>query len=221
MNQRKWNKKPWYMLALALLLCVTAVLSATGTALARYRAERDQYLNFQVRTPAQFCLGTVKAGQTEDGKTTETFVPNGELTWVTVTEADLYTLDFAVANGESAKSYSRKAQKISLRLISSAGFTEDTELFLRLPPQTEGGAFTDVPAVVTSIEEGTALYSTNGYGYIYTFCQQKEGTEETVELSWELPGGEFAYIPFTIVMKGNLPEYVSLLQPQIVAELID
>lgn len=220
MNQRKWNRKPWYTLGLALLLCAAALVTATGTAFARYREERDQYLTFQVRSPAQICIGPMKTVTAEDGTTTEVFDPADELKWETETVNERYLLKLAIANGVSETSFSEKEQTVKLQLVSSAGITEDTEIVLRIPPQSEEEEMIEIQAVATPIEVGTSLYQANGLGYVYTFHEQKEGQEEPGdELTLQLPGGEFTYIPLTIVIKGTLPEHPSWLRPQVVAEL--
>ena len=222
MDQRKWNNTPRHMLALALLLCAAALAAATGTAFARYQAERDVILEFKVRAPAQICMGTIQTVTAEDGTVTKSFDPNDELTWIMVMEDELYQLDVTVGNGISGTSYSAKNQTIRLRLISSVGITEDTVISLLLPPETEGAEAKEIIAAVTPIEEQTNLYTTNGAGYIYTFHEQKEGTEGPgEELTWTLPGGKLSYLTFSVLMRGKLPEQISLLQPQVVAELID
>lgn len=221
MNQSKCNKRPRYLLGLVQLLCAAALVTATGTAQARYRAERDVQLTFQVRSPAQVSLGTMKTETAEDGTETEIFDPEGKLSWRTETENELYLLDLVIANGISAASFSEKDQIVSLRLIGSAGIGEETRIFLRIPPQAEGEQTVEIPATVTEIEEGTSLYVTNGYGYVYTFHQQMEGEEEPgEELTWLLPGKKFATIPLMLVIRGTLPEHISLLQPQVMAELV-
>lgn len=225
MNRRKWNKKPWYSLGLALLLCMAALITATGPALARYKTDRKTSLTFQVRSPAQVCLGTVKTvekkdEETEEVTTEEVFVPGGSLTWETVTEDEVYLLNLAIANGTSATAFSEKKQIVSLRLISSVGITENTVISLRLPPETEDGEERIIKSVATKIEEGTSLYMTNGHGYIYTFHEFKEGEDEPgQELSWQLPGGELIYLPMTVAMTGALPEHPSLVQPIVIADL--
>lgn len=225
MNQRKWNIKPWYSLGLALLLCMAALVTATGPAMARYKTDRKTSVTFQVRSPAQVCLGTVKTvekknEETEEVMTEEVFVPGGTMNWETVTEDEVYLLKLAIANGTSDTSYSQKKQQVSIRLISSVGITENTVISLRLPPETEGGEERIIPSVATKIEEGTSLYMTNGYGYVYTFHEYREG-EDTPgqELSWLLPGGELVYLPMTIAMTGALPEHPSLVQPMVIADL--
>lgn len=222
MNQRKWNKKPWYSLGLALLLCAAALVTATGTALARYRAERDQFLTFEVRSPAQISLGVMQTVTAEDGTTSEVFDPKGALTWETETEDERFFLKLAIANGLSETTFSAKKQNVRLRLIASAGIAEETTITLRIPPQTAEEQPREIQAVVTPIEEGTSLYVSHGLGYIYTFHEQEEESEEPgEEVTWQLPGGSFACIPLIIVMEGALPEHISLLQPQVVAELAE
>lgn len=220
MNRRKWNNKPWHFLSLALLLSIAALITATGPAQARYKTERKTSVAFQVRSPAQVCLGAVKTVEKEDGTSEEVFVPGADIDWETVTEDEVYLLNLAIANGTSSTVFSEKKQKVSIRLISSAGITENTIISLRLPPETEDGEERIIQSVATKIEEGTTLFMTNGHGYIYTFHEYLEGDDTPgQELTWMLPGGELIYLPMTIAMTGALPEHPSLVQPMVIAEL--
>lgn len=219
MNQPKRNRIPWYSLGLALLLCAAALVTATGSALARYREERDEQLKFQVRPPAQVCMGVMKTVTAEDGTISQVFDAGAELDWKTIIENELCQLDLVITNGVSEALFSLEDQTVTLRLITTAGITEDTVIALRLPPETEGGEETEILAVATPIAEDTSLFAVNGHGWVYTFHQQKEGEEEPgEELTWLLPGGGFSSVSLTLIMRGTLPERTSLLRPQAVAQ---
>ena len=217
MSRPKWNKHPWYGLGLALLLCVAALAAATGTTLARYQAERKQVLTFQVCSPAQISLGVMETTEKEDGTSVTAFRETDTLSWKEEVPDEVYLLELVVANGKSETVFSDKSQEVSLRLICSIGMTEGTGIALRIPQ--EDGHKT-VPGIVQEITEGSSLYVTNGPGYIYTFHEQEDGTEDPgEELTWQLPGGTFVYIPLTVVMEGKLPDHETLIRPQIVADL--
>jgi len=217
MSRPKWNKHPWYTLGLALLLCVAALVAATGTTLARYQAQRSQILTFQVRSPAQIHLGVVETTEKEDGTTVTAFKATESLEWDEETAGELYLLELAIANGTSETSFSDKPQTVNFRLYCSIGMTEGTNISLRIP-QEDG--YKTVPGIVREITEGSSLYVTDGSGYIYTFHEQEDGSEEPgEELTWQLPGGTFLYIPLTVVMEGKLPDYETLIRPQLVANL--
>lgn len=217
MSRPKWNKHPWYTLGLALLLCVAALAAATGTTLARYQAQRSQVLNFQVRSPAQICLGVMETTEQEDGTTVTAFKAKENLTWEEEIPEEVYLLNLAVANGKSDKAFSDKPQEVSFRLLCSIGMTEGTGISLRIP-QEDG--YRTVPGVAQEIVEGSSLYVTSGPGYIYTFHEQEDGTGAPgKELTWTLPGGTFACIPLSVALEGKLPDYETLIQPQIVANL--
>lgn len=217
MNQPKWNKHPWYTLGLALLLSVAALTTATGTALARYQAQRSQILKFEIRSPAEIYLGVMETTENEDGTTETAFKVTDELTWTEEVPDELYLLELTVANGKSKTSFSDKPQNVSLRLVSSIGMTEGTVISLRVP---QNNGYKTVPGVAQEITEGSSLYVTHGPGYIYTFYEQEDGTGEPgEELTWELPGEKFAYISLTVAMEGKLPDHETLIRPQIVASV--
>lgn len=221
MNRRKPNITLWYSLGLAVLLCVAFLVVATGTTLARYRAEREAEITFEVREPEQICLGTVRTvteeEATEDLKAgTEVFDASTAPVWENVENVPQIT--FAVANGTSATDYSQRDQKLQLRLIGTLGFWtgEGTaNMYLLLPAEDGTDTVNKIQATVTPIPEGTVLHQTNGDGWIYTF--QDVNKEE---LSWTLSGGELSYISLTVTMEGAVLSDPSLLQLQMVADVI-
>lgn len=223
MEQRKKNSSPWRLFGLAALLCAAAVAIAAAPAMARYRTEREMGITFEVRSPAQICLGTVGVVMVEDpeGKEPpqekEVFNPDAKPEWET--SEDTWKLELAVANGLSEEEFSKEDQSVQLQLLGTLGLWTDTngaaEICLRLPSEAEGEAYTEVQAVVSAIEENTALYNTHGDGWIYRF-EDAQGQE----LTWTLPGGVLSYIQLTVVMKNAAPSNISLLQPQIIANLV-
>lgn len=217
MNQRKTNNSPWYSLGLAVLLCVAFLVVATGTTLARYRAEREKGITFAVREPEQICMGTTRAISAEEGTEVlpagkEVFDPDGVPQWETV--EGVTQLSLAVANGISETEFSEKDQKIRLRLIGTLGLWTETET-ASIYLLSEDGSGTKIKATVTPITKGTALYNTHGEGWIYTF-QDAEGEE----LSWTLAGGELSYISMTVIIEDASLTGDVMLQPQVIGEVI-
>jgi len=221
MSQRKPNKKNWYSLGLAVLLCMALLVITTGTTQARYRAERERDIYFRARVPDQIHLGTVSVvtdeNETEDEtvSTKEVFTPNSQLIWET--DARTAQLTFAVANGVSEQDYSARDQKVRLCMIGSLGVwtgTQPPSLYLVLPLE-EGEQETVITATVSPIMEGTALYLEYGDGWIYTFLDA-----EGEELYWELPGGELSFVTLQVAVEEELSEKVNLLKPLVTAEVI-
>ena len=216
MNQRKPNKKAWYSLALAMLLCIGLLTIATGVTFARYKAERTTDFSIKVRKPELICLGTVstETDESDPPVTTETFTPAAQLNWET--RDGVTQLKFAIGNGASGEEYSARDQQVSLRMIGSLGLgTEPPGLVLTLPPEEEGKEGKVIEATVTRLVEGTALQLSYGDGWLYTFT---DGAGE--ELFWELEGGDLNYVCLTITVTGAVPADLSLLQPYVAAEVI-
>lgn len=233
MNQRKPNRKTWYSLGLTVLLCIALLAIATGATLARYRAEREKEVDYRVRVPEQIHLGTVSVvveetepegeadatettGETEAPVTTEVFTPSSYLVWET--KAGVTQLTFAVANGASASDYSARDQRVRLRMIGTLGIwtgSQTPTLHLILPPEEDSDQERIITATVTPFTKGSALHLAYGDGWMYTFLD-----EEGEELYWDLPGGKLAYVTHTIVIEGEVPENLNLLQPQVIAEVI-
>lgn len=208
MKQQNPNKTARYLLVLTVLLCVGLLIVSTGVTFARFRAEREKRVLFQVREPEQILLGTVKD---------EKFTKNDQLIWKT--KDGVTTLQFAIANGSSNTDYSQRDQKVYLRMIGAIGIGTGEnvpQLTVTFIPQRGDGTEKTIQAKVSPIAEGTALYHTYGQGWLYTFLETTvEGQEE---LSWKLEGGELSYIDVIITIQGDLPEGQTLLQPLVVAE---
>lgn len=220
MNQRKTNNVLWYSLVLALLLCIGFLVISTGTTLARYRDERHKEISFTVREPEQICLGTVTTVTAEEATSglpvgTEKFEPEAVPKWETGSE--LHKLELGVANGTSQTNYSKRDQKVRLRLVTTSGLwmgDRIPDVKLRLPNPEDPENFVEIKATVTEIAQGTGLYETNGPGWIYRF-EQDDG-----EVSWTLEGGKLSFVSITVVMNNVSLDNPSLLQPQIIADVI-
>lgn len=216
MNQWKSNKRLWYAAVLSVLLVMAFLVVSTGTAFARYRTEYNEQISFEVLERQMVTLGTMKTQTQADGSTKEVFVPTDSLHWQTT--GDLSEMTFAIANGTSETEFSSRDQKITVRILSTLGVwngTEVTNLYLHLPSEEKPGETEKLQAKVTQIGYETALYHTNGEGWIYSF--QNSDTEE---LTWTLPGGEFSYITLTISKAASASHDAATLQPQVIAEVI-
>lgn len=218
MNQRKPNYTIKYV-GLLVLICLTLLVSATGTTYARYRAERERKLNYLVREPEQIYLGTMQPLPEEGGSAEEKFVFRVSDQFVWETKQGITQLELVISNGLSNSEYSNRNQMVQLRMIGSLGIwlgSDTPKLYLVLPPEEDGEENCIVNGTVTPIAEGTALHQTYGDGWIYTFAD-----EDGQELFWELDGGELSYVSVLIGIDGETPEDLSLLQPYVIAEVID
>lgn len=208
MNQRKPNK--WYFLGLAVLLCGAALVSATGTAFARYQTTQRQQATFQVRPPAQVQMGTLTLTSGEEME--ETFDTTAQPTWQQQTDGT-WQLALTVANGTSQEDHSTVDQTVKLRVIGSAG-AGNAKLTIHSSAEEETVTYSSQATQITS---GSTLYTTNGAGWLYTFVTE----EKKEEVSWVLSGKNFSHLTFTITMQGAELTSDSLLQPQIVANLVN
>lgn len=239
MNQRKPNKSLWYSLGLASLLCAAFLVTATGTAFARYRTEREAGLTFEVRPPEQIAQGVLRQVTAEEATENRKegdliFDASQAPKWESVDGGKQMTL--AVANGISDAEYSTRDQKLTLRLVGTIGLpapeqsqtSEDPEaasetqaaenpftITLVLPPESADAAPTKLQAVQTPIVPGTPLYKTIGEGWIFTFVD-----EEGEEPFWMLPGGGWNWVTITLTMEGEASEK-AMLSPQVMAEVMD
>lgn len=210
MNQRKKNISRWALPMLLLLLVVGCLVVSTGGALARYRAERKEIIEFQVRPPDQVALG--KMVKAEDG--TESFDATAQGTWETVDGTQ--QLEFTIANGTGADAFSQENQRIRLRLIGTLGIwdgTGDFTVTLQLPPEDDAEESAEpkkIQATVTRIQPESPMYATFGDGWVFSFFD-----EEGEELSWLLEGGALNTVTMTLILEGAAENEASLLQLQI------
>lgn len=223
MKQSKPNRMRWYCLGLTALLSIAFLVAATGTTLARYRAQREEEIQISVRQPEQIHLGTVNILTDEEPATgedapevTEQFVATTDLTWET--QEGVAQLKFAVANGTTQTDYSARTQQFQLRMIGTLGIWTESQipiLKLTLFPEEGGEQEVTFTATATPIPAGAALHRVYGDGWIYTFLD-----ENGEEVCWQLPGGSLSYLSMTVTAEGELPQTLSLLQPQVIAETV-
>lgn len=212
MNQRKPNK--WYFLGLAVLLCGAALVSATGTAFARYQTTQRKEATFQVRPPVQVQMGSLTLNSGEGEENTETFDTTAQPTWQQQTDGT-WQLTLTVANGTSEEDHATADQTVKLRVIGSAG-AGNAQMTIHCSAEEDTVTYS---SQVTQITSESTLYTTNGAGWLYTFVTG-EGKERT-EAFWTLSGKKFTYLTFTITMEGENLTADSLLQPQIVGNLVN
>lgn len=221
MNQRKPNRRAWYSLMLPALLCVGILVLATGATFARYRAERDQEIGFNIQVPDQIHLGTVKSvlQETDSGEEAvmaDAFTPSSQLTWET--EDGVTKLVFAVANGISKEEYSKRDQVARVRMIGTLGIWDGVQtptLSLTIPAEAGNGEELVIEATAVPLEEGTTLQHAYGDGWQYAFLD-----ENGEELLLELPGGELSIVKLVITIEDEVPETLNLLQPLVMAEAL-
>ena len=233
MNQRKTNNTLWYSLGLAALVLVAFLGSVAGPALARYRTQEKLAITFQIRPPAKVCLGTMQIPEaTEAAEGSETsqlteeepdavFVPDAIPAWTEV-EGEKLQLRLAIANGTSETDFSEKGQYVKFRLFGSLGLWSGGETPKITVLATYGSEVVELQGKVTYVDDGSVLFSTHGNGWIYTFHIPSEApeTEMEEEHTWLLPGGDFRYVDLLITMDSGDVNHSSLLQPQIISELI-
>lgn len=207
---RQKNSLLRHLLCLALLLCMAALVIATGTTYARYRTDAEAEILFEVKTPSQIVIGTVLT----DAEGNEEFYPNGILGWKT--EGNTATLEIAVSNGSSGNGV--KDQEIKLRLIGGLGLSvgEGTaEVTLKI---TEDGSEKIFYAEAEKILENTALHFEHGDGWVFTFFD-----ENGKEFSRILEGGKSSYIKMSIIVDTTEidKDLHLMIEPQFIAETID
>lgn len=221
MSNPKVNQTMWHLLGMVVLVCMILLILVTGTAEARYRAERDAEVAYQIEEPPQIYLGTMTEVTTEtEGESTETpvmtFDPEGVPTWEK--EDGIYRMNLAVANGSSEERFSEKDQLFRLRLIGTLGLGP-LEAFPKIElhvPSEEDPEITEVFQMsLTRIKEGSELYHSVGAGWIIQF-QNKDGEEPW----WTLEESAFLYKRFTITMENVLADSDMLLRPQVEAKVV-
>lgn len=200
MSRRKRN----ISMGLVLLLAATCLLGAVGVSLARYRADQQETLLFQVRQPGQVHLG-VRATPDEAG--IPGFNSQGVSSWKWSNgEAKL---DFTVANGASQEDASGEDQYFTVQLVGSLGIGSGAEtVAVTLELSSEE---TEIyQGTASRIQPGTPLYRTYGDGWVFSFLDQA-GKDHT----WTLEGGRFSAVDLTVTLKGKELAETSLLQPVI------
>lgn len=231
MNRRKSNISLWYTLGLAALLTVGCLVASTGTTLARYRAEVDKDLKFQVAAPEVLYLGVMAAPAEDAGQTgTEVFTLSDGTNWETV--GSKMQLEFAVANGTSETDFAANSQQVRVRLIGSLGLLDGTGpvavklVIPREPTEEDPSEYEEITAAATPIREGSTLYKTFGGGWVFSFHETAEvtgedGTTQTVpgeELTWTLEGGKFSCIEMKMIVDNAALASPSMLKLQVIGE---
>lgn len=223
MRNPKMNKSLWHVQGLIMLLCILSLIIATGTAEARYRAEKDAAAEFQVWEPAQIYLGTLSEETTETegenaGEPAENvkFDPVGVPTWEESEGSRSMVL--AVANGSSETAFYTKDQQFRLQMIGSLGLGTEAafpKIELRVPSEEDPAIYEAFQGTASSIKEGTTLYHSVGAGWIIRF-QNDEGQEP----SWILKGDSLSYKRFIIIMENVLTDTDIMLQPQVEVKVV-
>ena len=245
MKLRKSNSYGWLALGLALLLLGGSLAASTGTAYARYRAEKTIPIPFSVRAPEPVYLGVWETG--EDG-VTQIFTQKDSPQWETTGE--ISTLHFVAANGTGTDDFLTEDQQIRVRLVGTLGLQNpDTDtppvITLSIPktvtaqsedPETaseEAGEsagseeqFETYTAVVSPITADSALGKSFGQGWVFTFQESVQVTDEngktTViqgkELSWTLEGGKFSTQDMKLTIQNAKVAEISLLNLQVIGE---
>ncbi len=203
MEQKKNRSSVWYFAALALLLCIAFFVISVSPAFARYREGFENKIIFEVREPEHICFGNFSE---ENG-----FVPFGEkedIRWeVSGNEAKL---TLTVANGTAGTKYFSENQKIRIELAAGPEFSEK-EVKLTF---SESGVEKTIPATAKDISEDSTFDKTYGAGVVFLFLENEE------EFSYLLKGGELSFFTFTITADIEGLDGISLLQPHVVAEVI-
>lgn len=227
MSNPNINKPLRHIQGLLVLVCLVFLVLATGVTQARYRAEKEAKIQFQAAAPAQIYLGTWSQAATEtEGESvqettaassgTETFHPEGELTWEEA--AGVRSMELAVANGSSEESFYAKDQQFRLQLIGSLGLgTEEAfpKIELQVPSEENPETYETFIAVASRITVGTPLYHSVGSGWIVRF-QNADGEEPV----WILKGGALSYKRLIIKVENMQTDSDVLLQPQVITSVI-
>ncbi len=209
MKQRKLNM---LLLGLTAVLAVGCVVSAAGTAWARYRINVSKGIFLAPQQANQLHLGQMISGEGEGAEAT--FTPGVGGAWEMQPDGR-WQLTFAVANGTSDQAYAAADQKIRICLLGSPGIW-DGEKTVTVKLQIPSGAeeaqtVEEITAEATRIQRDAPLYRTFGEGWVFTFPGQNGA-----EYSWLLPGGALSTAQITLVLEGDALSDPSLLQLQMI-----
>ena len=202
MDHWKKNSSLRYFAGLALLMLLAGFAISASPAFARYRSGETKYLHFEVREPEHICFGSFV-----DDK----FVPftdSEDIKWEI--SGDTATLTLTVANGTSGTDSFPKNQKINILLAAGPEFSEK-EVSLVF---WEGEAERTIKGTAAEIEEDSTFDKSYGAGVLFSFM------ENETEFSYILEGGKFSYFTFMISVDTSGLDETSLLQPHVVAEVI-
>lgn len=223
MSNPNKNKSLWHVQGLVVLACIVFLILATGTAEARYRAQKNATIQFQIQEFAQIHLGTLSGDETEEGGDNSgtsveevVFDPDGILSWTK--DGEIHSMNLAVANGTSETDFCPKDQRLRLQLVGSLGLGAETafpKIELKVPSEDDQETYETFQATASTIKEDSALYHSFGAGWIIRF-QNQAGQEPF----WVLKGGTLSYQSFTITVE-NLPgDNETILQPRVEAKVI-
>ena len=202
MEQKKNRSSVWHFAALALLLCIAFFVISVSPAFARYREDIPEGIIFEVREPEHICFGSFNE---------EKFVPftdSGDIKWEI--SGDMATITLTVANGTSGTDFFPKDQKINIQLAAGPEFMDKNVTLSFL----EGSSQKNILGTASEIEEDSTFDKSYGTGVLFSF------TENEAEFSYILEGGKFSYFTFMISVDTSGLEEISLLQPHVVAEVI-
>ena len=202
MEQKKNRSSVWYFAALALLLCIAFFVISVSPAFARYREGFENKIIFEVREPEHICFGSFNE---------EEFVPftdSGDIKWEI--SGDMATITLTVANGTSGTDFFPKDQKINIQLAAGPEF-KDKNVTLSFP---EGSSQKNILGTASEIKDDSTFDKSYGTGVLFSFTENEE------EFSYILKGGKFSYFTFMISFDTSGLNETSLLQPHVVAEVI-
>lgn len=202
MNRKKLNIRAWCALALAAVLVTFSLVAATGMTWARYRTDSSADISYNARSPMMVSLGKVEFKRNTDGEEEAQFVPSNAGEWTRREDGQLQ-LDFAVANGTSAKEkeFETRDQQVCVRVTGTLGLQIDEEtiaLKLKVPKQEDPEEEpleeeTETPdeglteesdedlenfdvyeAQAVYISKGSPMYTTFGEGWVFRFMIEED-----------------------------------------------
>lgn len=218
MDQRKRKTPSKYWIWLVVLCLCVCMMLGIGVSYARYRTDfLTQTYKFSTGSPETVRMyGEVTEEWTTSvlqGKWPE--VPAG---WTEVEQTETNgqasaELSFCVSNGSSETGYVWRDQAVSIQLVAALTI-EDSEFLtvtMTVQEMQTDGEEIQYTAVPEPILEGSFLYDTYGYGWVYRFYDE----ETDKQLTLLLEGGKLSYKNVTVSVAGDVAP--SLLNLEIVA----
>ena len=232
MSQQKPHSFRRYGICLVVLCLCGCLFLSIGATFARYRTEYQvEAYKFEAYAPQSYLLhGEVTTQEQIDAIDQGTWpeYPNNWTMYTPETAPFVYLvvgapgeddvvlrpdaqLRFSVSNGLTDEQYTQRDQLISLQLVAPLTVEDPTKLTVVLsgPDLLEPEKEVQYLAVPEAIEEGSFLYETYGYGWVYRFYEEDEVTQAAFPLS----GDGLEYTNFAISIKGTIP--LSLLSLEI------
>lgn len=163
MNRRKSNISPWYRMGLATVLSAACLVTAIGTAYARYAGDKvTGNIGFAIRGSADVHLGTLDS---------EGNFLQEESAWQE-TDGKLQ-LAFALSNGTGAEDYAQGNQKVVIRVVGSLGaWVEQSE--------TQPSQETTEPQDTTETQETTEPQETDETDDTTAVTETEPSATETI-----------------------------------------